>query len=548
MRSILKKIIPFAAAVCIAALSGGYCHAAPAIPEEVRIGLFFQGTQAGSVTIGAENGLKIGAYNDGSFKMLCEYNSNEKITVRKDAYYVSSNGDLKEYDPDSSQAASGEKTGPFHVQVGEDCEDYAEAVRQAEMMKQKGIPAYPVYSGKWQVWVGFYSDSKTARSAITVGISAILGQGSYSVIEPASNRIILTDSGKNTVLMFNGSTEKLRIDPMGNDNEALFSLNGKRYRGGLEAVRLAGSDMTIINVVPFEQYLYGVVPCEIGAYPAKEAIKAQAVAARTYAMVSMGQHGKLGFDLCATQHCQVYGGADKEAAACTNAVNETKGKIVTYDGRPAQTLYFASSGGRTEDSENVWGGSFPYLKSVEDKYELTNSANYYWTKSYSNSELSNIIKSKGRDLGSITGVSVLQYTAAGRALEVQVEGTNDKYIYIREAFKSALGLKSGMFTISTDADISARKSDNATIKLQAAGKKAVSSSGIKTVGTNTKVTVMGADGVKKTFAAYPTGYVFTGKGWGHGVGMSQEGAMGMAEAGFTYDQILEYYYTGAKVE
>ncbi len=547
MRSVLKKIIPFAA-VCIAALSGGYCNAATVIPEEVRIGLFFQGTQVSSVTVDAENGLEIGAYKNGSFKLLCEYNSNEKITVRKDTYYVSSNGVLKEYDPSSSQAASGEKTGPFHVQVGGDCEDYAEAARQAEMMKQKGIPAYPVYSGKWQVWVGFYSDSKTAKSAITVGISAILGQGSYSVIEPASNRIVLTDTSKNAILMFNSGTEKLRIDPMGNDDEALFSLNGKRYRGGLEAIRLEGSDMTIINVVAFEQYLYGVVPSEIGAYPAKEAIKAQAVAARTYAMVRMGQHSKLEFDLCATQHCQVYGGAGKEAQACTNAVDETKGKIVTYDGKPAETVYSASSGGWTEDSENVWGGSFPYLKSVEDKYELTNSANYYWTKSYSNSELSNIIKSKGRDLGSITGISVLRYTAAGRALEVQVTGTKDKYTYLREAFKSALGLNSGMFTISTDADITARKSDNTRMKIQAAGKKAVSSSGIKAVGTNTKVTVMGAGGVKKTFAAYPTGYVFTGKGWGHGVGMSQEGAMGMAEAGFTYDQILEYYYTGAKVE
>ncbi len=149
-------------------------------------------------------------------------------------------------------------------------------------------------------------------------------------------------------------------------SNAPISVDGKRYRGTIE-IRINGNRFNVINELPMEDYLKGVVPAELSGtlYPALEALKAQAIAARTYVHYNRGQFRSLGFDTCATQSCQVYQGLDAEQELTNQAIEETKGLILTKDGKPINALFTAICGGQTENVEDVFsGGPVPYLKSV----------------------------------------------------------------------------------------------------------------------------------------------------------------------------------------
>ncbi len=146
-----------------------------------------------------------------------------------------------------------------------------------------------------------------------------------------------------------------------------ITIEGTRYRGSLQ-IRVNGDRFNVINIVDIEQYLRGVVPAEMGGtlYPHIEALKAQAVAARTYVYYNLNQFKSLGFDICASQSCQVYKGMNVEQDRTDRAVEATRGEILTYQGKPINALFTAFCGGETENVENVFeGGPVPYLKSVK---------------------------------------------------------------------------------------------------------------------------------------------------------------------------------------
>ena len=146
-----------------------------------------------------------------------------------------------------------------------------------------------------------------------------------------------------------------------------IKVNGNRYRGIIEIVPYGGK-MNVINVIDVEDYLKGVVPAEMSPtlYPDLEALKAQAVAARTYVYYNLGQFKQMGFDICATQSCQVYKGYDVERDLSSQAVDETVGEIITYKGKPINAMFTAYCGGHTEDVEKIFGGSpVPYLRGVK---------------------------------------------------------------------------------------------------------------------------------------------------------------------------------------
>ena len=152
----------------------------------------------------------------------------------------------------------------------------------------------------------------------------------------------------------------------------LTTLQGKgRYRGKIEIFPNAQGRLTVVNTLDLETYLRGVVPKEMGAweFPALEALKAQAVAARTYAFANRGKRAKDGFDLVDTVADQVYGGRDGEQALTDRAVAETAGLIATYGGKPIQALFMANAGGATIDNTFVFGDAYPYLKGVSNYAE-----------------------------------------------------------------------------------------------------------------------------------------------------------------------------------
>lgn len=176
-------------------------------------------------------------------------------------------------------------------------------------------------------------------------------------------------------VVVNGPSElakysSLRAVSFGSINERANPVryNGKAYRGRIEVFVNARGSLTVVNVVPLEEYLLGVVPAELGL-PQLEAQKAQAVAARTYAVANIGTYGRQGFDMVPTVWSQVYKGVSIENRMGTQAVRETRGIIATHGGKPIMAYYTSTCGGRTENSENVFDHSEPYLRGVECSLE-----------------------------------------------------------------------------------------------------------------------------------------------------------------------------------
>jgi len=530
-------------------------YAYEGIPEKVRIGLMFNDPQTGqysavsSFTVDSKKGLQFGYFSE---KGLLKEPSGNAVTIRKDAFFVKGSDGFSEFNPSSGKVPSGEVIGAYHIKIGKDYKDYSALSKSLAEMKQKGVNAYAVYDDGWQIWTGFYVDEKEAKKAITNQIDPVLKNGDYSVVSPSESRIVVLSKDGQVMLMFDSLYYAFQVHPEVSDETGVLRINGddgKRYRGAFEILRLSGSDMTVINVINIEEYLYGVVPYEIQASSHPEALKAQAVAARTYTVKNLNKYKRLQFDLCPTVYSQVYKGFDGETAATNKAVDETKGKIVTYNGKPAEVFYFSSSGGRTEDVRNVWGSEgYPYLVSVEDKYESGDSWHYNWEVSFTAQQIKQIMTDRGIKIGDILGIYITKRSEAGRATEVIVKGSHGEKVYTNSSTRSFLNLDSQWYDITTDADIFVKGNDGEPVKTQLAGKKVMTASGLKTVSpANGKINVVTSSGLK-TVSLIPTTYTFKGKGWGHAVGMSQEGAKGMANAGFTYEEILTHYFPGTKVE
>ncbi len=283
---------------------------------------------------------------------------------------------------------------------------------------------------------------------------------------------------------------------------AAFSVNGNRYRGQMKLFPSQGGGLTVVNALPLEEYLLGVVPCEVSPSWHADALCAQAVAARTYALFHMNGYRASGFDVTDDTACQVYRGISAEAAATNDAVRRTAGEVVTYNGQVIDAVFHANGGGATENCENVWGSAVPYLKGVkEEAYSVLDKA---WTKTVSvekfqsdcgigklkSVKLSKLVrgKSTGKDRG-----------ASGRVLTFSVVGDKKEVKTTGDKMQARYGLPSTLFDI-------------------------------KISGKNV---------------------VFTGYGAGHGLGLSQWGAQAMAEKHGNgkdyYKKILTHYYTGTTV-
>jgi stage II sporulation protein D len=163
----------------------------------------------------------------------------------------------------------------------------------------------------------------------------------------------------------------IRIQPPSAPRAARLQVDDRSYRGVVEVFGNARNMFTVVNELPLEEYLLGVVPNELSptTFGELEALKAQAVAARTYILKNMGQYRADGYDICDTDQCQVYFGADTEDPLATRAINETRGVVATYDGRPINALYSSTCGGRTESVENIFEEKLPYLVSVLCEYK-----------------------------------------------------------------------------------------------------------------------------------------------------------------------------------
>lgn len=273
----------------------------------------------------------------------------------------------------------------------------------------------------------------------------------------------------------------------------VFSMNGRMYRGALWLRPTTVKDkngasvtrMSAINVLDLEEYLMGVLPSEMPSSWPRESLKAQAIAARSYALANLGKYASQGFDVKATVLDQAYRGVSAETHNTNQAVAETTGIVMKHNGQIVPAFFHSTSAGHTDVSEHVWSRELPYLKSVPDVD--TKSKFVLWERKFGMPQIQSAI---GKDVGTILGLFPIHRSPSGRVKNLLVVGKNGATLVAGTTVRQVFALPSTNFSIIND----------------------------------------------------PGGYIFKGQGFGHGLGMSQWGARTLAEHGYNAGQILTYYY------
>jgi len=284
------------------------------------------------------------------------------------------------------------------------------------------------------------------------------------------------------------------------------------YRGNLEIRRNDGR-IWVINALTMDDYLKGVVPCEIGGInkALMAAAMAQAVAARSYACAHLGQHSDMGFDLFATVQDQVYGGISAEEELISKAVDKTRGQILVYQNRPIEAKYHSTCGGRTADFSDAWPGEGPpYLRSVICGF-CQPSPHYEWKKVWLKKDFFANFRS--------------------RLARIGIYLDKDEYIRDLRLFKNRQSQRVAKISVQTDR-----------------GEYDISAYNIRTAFGDYR----DPGGLLKSnwfeFKVRGDTLTILGRGFGHGVGMCQWGALEMARKGFKYQKILRLYYPGTKIQ
>lgn len=391
----------------------------------------------------------------------------------------------------------------------------------------------------------------------------IEGVDPYSL---SSDAIALTANGFLTFVAEGGN-----LGLEGEESKQL-TLGTVIYRGGVSFTRKGGGNLSVINMVPLEEYLYGVVPGEMPASFEPDALKVQAVCARNYVLTSLGKYEQYGFDVTNNTSSQMYLGVSGEQEATTKAVQETAGQVLLYDGELAQTFYSSMSGGATENVKYVWGSNIPYLCGVEDPYEQTDTIRGgTWEVTMTADEIQKAVEDWGRNVGKVTNIEVIEYTPGGSVYRMKITGTEGETIFEREQNRNLFSFRSQKFIITSPASeteeetvleevkkeyrvpatIPTLRYPNSSISNRAGilltPGKIVEQPGLLGESVLVSERVQQEATIEKPVSS-PGVWTFSGRGYGHGLGMSQWGAQGMAQAGFSYDDILTHYFPGTYLE
>ncbi len=310
------------------------------------------------------------------------------------------------------------------------------------------------------------------------------------------------------------------------------SMDDKEYRGKLQILHHAKLNTLIpINIVNLEEYLQGVISSEMPTLFPMDALRAQAVLARTYASKHFGKHRAYGYDVCDAQNCQVYGGVSAESERANAAVESTIGEILQYNNKPIESVFSANCGGITQSSKEAGWSETPYLQPVSDYKDFNfeelqpyhfkellqypheafsqydkhvSLAAFRWTRVVDEPELQSVIKRQKKDIGRITAIIPLKRGRSGYVSQLRVKGTKGEVILNKENVirnNLSLGmLRSSYFIVEPH--------------------------------------------YEKRQLKY---FVFYGGGWGHGVGFDQTGAAGRADDGQDYKTILRHYFPLAEL-
>jgi SpoIID/LytB domain protein len=394
-----------------------------------------------------------------------------------------------------------------------------------------GIPtesAYVFFDGEWfKVRLGNFTTREQALK-LKSELPPEFGD-SFPVKVP----IIPDDIGSIEIVNSDKTFSQFFREPIAvipSDSDAFVELNERLYRGSLEVGITQYGRNYAVNVVTLDDYLKGVLPAEMNPNWEMEALKAQAVAARTQTITRLESHKNDGFDLCDREHCQVYKGVSVERERTNDAVDETDGEILIYNGRIIEAVYSANCGGHTENARDVWGSdNYDYLTGVRDfatldriphsgndwekwiqeppkafckNHDSERRETFRWKVVRTREELEDRIN-QDVNLGHIRDIIPRQRGRSGRLTHITIVGTEQTIQVTKELkIRQILGnLKSSCFVVFP----------------------------------------------QRTNGELPESFTFFGAGYGHGVGMCQTGAAGMADLGYSYKEILAHYYRGAQI-
>ncbi len=427
-----------------------------------------------------------------------------------------------------------------------------------------------VSSASFSVAQGSYTLTD-ASTGVSLGTAA---PGGAWTVTAAGTAMLVQGPGRNSAQPYQGPIAlQAASGGSGGNQPDLFCYNGVQYRGNL-VIQILNNNLLVLNVLDVESYLYGVVGEEMGGGAPSEAYCAQAVASRSYVLAMRGLSSW--YDVGSDTGAQVYGGyTGEQEFACSgdnpvvDAVQRTSGQVLKYAGALVRAYFHANAGGYTEDAENVWGISEPYLKGVPsdgDAYAQNSWApsSYAWTKTCDRSDLGaqlgvgsvlDIQASRNRTQVSSnsTGGATVQFipgttTVSGRVTQVTVVGTSGTETYDRDNIRQALGLKSTLFDVDVGGQLEALDAQGQTDALSGDEVCVQGQDGPQqTVSLGSgSLYILGSGNRLVTQSASSDEITFSGHGDGHGVGMSQWGAIGMAENGDNYQTILELYYDQGK--
>ena len=320
--------------------------------------------------------------------------------------------------------------------------------------------------------------------------------------------LTLKKQSDRTIIFFDKNKQKIydlgnkaKIEIKSSDGRGIW-VGQKRYSGILNLFIL-DSEILVINILGIEKYLSSVVGSEMPTKWPLEALKAQAIASRTYALK---QKGTSFYDIDSTQKTQVYNGLESRTYKTTRAVRSTRSLVLTYKNKLINALFHSSSAGMTENSQDVWRNEYPYLSSVKDFDR--NNPKLRWQKKFSNKELESLFPK----IGGIKKIEILSISNTGRVKSVKLIGSNGSDQISGVDIRKRMNLKSTFMRFKLIEDkniISENENPNSPIEKN---------------------------------------LIVIGMGSGHGVGMSQWGAKFMASKGLKAEKILKHFYRGVKIK
>lgn len=362
------------------------------------------------------------------------------------------------------------------------------------------------------LWLAAIAPGLAAELELRVAIEqdapqVSVGSSGAAALKDASGRVIAAIPASGGFLNATASSGRITLDQWQSNQfwiepaeGSYVYIDGKFYRGRTQVVPTDGG-VTAVNYVDLEQYLYSVVGGEVPDSWPIESLKAQAVAARSYVLYQRQTGANRVFDVGDTQRWQVYKGIEEETVNTITAVEATRGQVLTHNGQIIEAVFHSSSGGHTENVEDVWSSPRAYLRAVED-YDQ-GAPVYEWTANFT----ADALRQRITGVGSIIQFVPERTTPQGRIVTMRVVGDSGSRVLSGAEIRDALGLKSTLFrAVPGPSQVAA------------------------------------ASG-----APMPSSFVFTGRGFGHGLGMSQWGAHNLAQRGYNYQQIVTHYYSGASL-